>query len=171
MGKDQIFIWVAVCFAAALLLVLLKFLRARGKAAPVDDGESPPALIEGTAVFTGRHKGVKYWLYYDNERARLEIEMGEGVASPFIYDRKADKPELPGDARDLEVKELLELRAVYVEAAATGALVAALFPERVLNGNAGRPGGPSPEEAVANKVVELLSAIRDKSRKRPDKPG
>lgn len=165
MWNDQGLIWLGVAAAAALLLALWKLRKNSAQAASADEGEKPPVPVEHTTAYAGMHKGVKYWIYYENEKARIEIELGEEAAAPFMSDRRTGKAELPGDPRDLEVTELLELRAFYVEAGVTGLLVAALFPERVLNRHAGLPGGPTPVEAAANRIVELLAAIRDKSRR------
>jgi hypothetical protein len=164
MGNDQNLVWLGLCAAGGVLLfLLLRWLRRKPSAPPGEAPEQSPVPVEGSLAFTGRHKGVKYWIYYENNQARLEIETGGEITAPFLADRREGKPKLPGDARDAEVQELLRLGALYVEAAANGNLIAAHFEERYLNANAGTRHAPRPEEDNANKAAELLTALRDKS--------
>jgi len=148
--------------AAAAALVIWFFLRRKKAAQPADDGEQAPVPVEGSTAFTGRHGGVKYWVYYEGGQARLEIETDGEIAAPFTAEHGPGKKDRPGDERDLEVRELFRLGAVSVTA---DKLVAAQFEERVLNVNAGTRYAPRPEETSAHKAVELLRLIRDKSHK------
>ncbi|MBI4350371.1 MAG: hypothetical protein HY550_02925 [Elusimicrobia bacterium] len=171
MWTNENIILLVSCAAAALLaLLLLRPRKSAAKAAPADEGERSPVPVEGSTAFTGMHKGVKYWVFFEKDLSRMEIGMGEEVTAPFLSDRRPGTPKLPGDPRDLEVRELFKLRAQYVEASVTGNLIAAQFPDRVLNANAGSPVPPAPDEAAANKVAELLAAIREKSREPSGKP-
>lgn len=165
MWNNENSILAGACAAVVLLLLLRRLRKGAVKAAPAGEEERAPVLVEGSAAFTGMHKGVKYWIYFDKAQSRLEIEPWEEITAPFLADRRAGAPKMPGDSRDLEVRELFKLRAHYVEAAAAGHLIAAQFPESVLNANAGSTYPPAPAEAAANKVAELLAAIREKSRK------
>lgn len=164
MGNNENLIWYALAAAAALLLAAWRFLRGRKAAQPADDGEQAPAPVEGSTACSGRHKGVKYWIYYDDGKARMEIEAGGEVTAPFLADRRESRPVFPGDSRDEEVKELFILRALSVEAVSPGNLVAAQFEERVLNINAGTRFAPLPDQGTADKIAGLLIALREKSR-------
>jgi hypothetical protein len=161
MGNNEYLIWAAAAAGAGLLLWKLRKSAPGGK--PEDAGEKSPVAVADSTAFTGMHKGVKYWIYFDNSQARMEIETGGEITVPFIADRSSGRPKLPGDARDPEVQELFRLGALNLEVAATGSLIAALFEERTLNANAGTRHAIRPEEDMANKVAELLTVIRDKS--------
>lgn len=150
--------------AAALLFFAWRAWKKRAALPPAEEAEQAPAPVEGSTACAGRHKGVKYWVYYDSGQARLEIEAGGEVAAPFLADRRESKPVFPGDTRDEEVKALFMLRALFVEAVAPGNLIAAQFEERVLNINSGTRFAPRPEEETVNKAVDLLIGLRDKSR-------
>jgi len=167
MGNNENIVWAGLCAAAVLLLLLRRLRNGAPKAAPGGGEERSPVLVEGSAAFTGMHKGVKYWIYFDKAQSRMEIEPGEEITAPFLADRRAGTPKMPGDSRDMEVRELFKLRAHYVEAAVAGNVIAAQFPDSVLNANAGSTYPPVPAEAAADKVAELLAAIREKSRKQP----
>lgn len=161
-NNDKILLGLALL---GLLLMLRRSLaRYRAKAAVVDEGERSPVLVEGSTAYTGMHKGIKYWIYFDGKKARMEIEVGAEITAPLIADRRSGPAKMPGDARDGDLLELFKLRADYVEVGATGNLIAAEFPEMVLNSNSGSTYAASPEEATANKVAGLLAAIREKSR-------
>ena len=161
MGTNENMIWyVLAALAAALLLGLL--LRKKKAAQPADDGEQAPVPVEGSTAFTGRHAGVKYWLYYEGGQARLEIETNGEITAPFTAEHGPGKKDRPGDERDFEVRELFRLGAASVTA---DKIVSAQFEERTLNANAGTRYAPRPEEAAAHKAVELLKIIHDKSRK------
>jgi hypothetical protein len=163
MWNNETIIWVSAG-AAVLLLVALWLRKRAARARPAEAEERAPAPVEGSTAFTGVHKGVKYWVYFENNKARLEIEAGEAVAAPFMADRRAGAPVMPGDARDAEVLELFKLRADYVEASAAGNLITAQFPESVINAYAGKPYPPVPDEAASNKAAEQLAGIREKTR-------
>lgn len=151
-------------------MLVTKLRKSEPEAPPAPELEKAPVLVEGSTSFTGIHEGVQYWIYFENGQARVEIEMVEEITAPFMADRRAGKPEMPGDARDHEVAELFGLRALYVEAGAGGHLIAAQFKERVLNANVDTALAPCPIEAAANKVVELLAGIREKSGQAPGDP-
>ncbi|MDD2805578.1 MAG: hypothetical protein PHV33_08490 [Elusimicrobiales bacterium] len=154
-------VWYILAALAAGLLIWL-VLRGKKAAPPADDGEQSPVPVEGSTAFTGRHGGVKYWLYYEGGQARLEIETDCEMTAPFTAAHGPGKKERPGDERDFEVRELFRLGAVSVTA---DKIVAAQFEERILNVNAGTRYAPRPEETAAAKAVDLLKAIRDKSLK------
>lgn len=155
-------VWAAL--GAAVLLVLVRSFR-RPPAPPPSPEEKAPELVDGSPVFTGIHKGVKYWVYLEDGQARLEIEAGHELAKPYVADRRTGPARLAGDPRDVEALELFKLRAVYVEAA--GKLVMAQFPDRELNENAATTAAPQPKAGAAARVAELLTAIRDKSAVNP----
>lgn len=163
-NNEHMFLYALAAAAAALLFFAWRAWKKRTAARPAEEAEQAPVAVEGSTAYTGRHRGVKYWIYYDNAQARVEIEAGGEVTDPFMADRRESKPVFPGDARDEEVKALFILRALFVEAVSPGNLVAALFEERVLNLNAGTRFAPRPDEETVNKVADLLIGIRDKSR-------
>lgn len=162
MGNDNYFVWGAAAAAAAALIYALVRLRGRGKKSAAAETERSPVAVEGSSAFTGMHDGVKYWIYFENGEARAEIEAGGGRPAPFIADARKGKAQLPGDGRDGDIRELLRLGALRVEAAEGTGLISAHFPERVLNLNAGTRYAPRADEDNANKAAALLRAVRDK---------
>lgn len=161
MGNNNYIVWVAAAAIAAALVYVVIRLRGRGGKAAAAETERAPVAVEGSSAFAGMRRGVKYWIYFENGEARAELEAA-GRPAPFLADARKGKAQLPGDGRDNDIRELLRLGAVAVEAAEGTGVVSAYFPERVLNLNAGTRYAPRADEDNAARAADLLIAVRDK---------
>lgn len=162
MGENNhLVLTIAAAAAAALAFVLVRRFLAGRRPAPAA-AERDPVPVEGSSAFAGMHMGIKYWIYFEDGEARLELESSGAAQPAFAADARNGRAQLPGDDRDQEVRELIRLGALSVEACAETGQVLACFPNSVLNMNAGTRFAPRADEENARKAVELLAAVRDK---------
>lgn len=163
MGAEIYLIWLsAAVFAAAVVFVLARRSGGKEQSPAAEETERSPVPVEGSNAHAGMHKGVKYWVYLENDAARVEIETGEEKGGPFVSDSREGRARLPGDARDSDVRELIRLGAFRVEATEVEDLLAAHFEARTLNLNAGTRFGVMLDRHALDRIVELLTAVREK---------
>ena len=162
MGGDNYFLWALIAALAVAGAWFLARRRAEEGPAASEEDERSPVPVEGSNAYTGTRKGVKYWVYLEGGSARVEIETGRVKGPPFVSESGPGRAVLPGDARDGDVRDLIRLGAVRVEAATEADLLSAHFEARALDLNSGTRFGFRPDAHVLGRVVELLIAVRDK---------
>lgn len=159
MGENNYLVLGAAAAAVVLAAVLLRRFLAGRRPAPAET-ERDPVPVEGSSAFAGMRRGVKYWIYFEDGEARLELESAVEPLAAFTADARKGRAVLPGDARDHEVRELIRLGALSVEASAETGQVLARFPENFLNMNSGTRFAPRADSENAGRAADLLIALR-----------